>query len=148
MSTSLHLPRLAGVLLALSAATLVHAKEKSDPLLERGKYLVHRAALCIDCHSPRDEKGQFVETKHLSGSVLGFAATVPMPWAPAAPSLIGLTGYTNDQAVKFLMTGVRPSGAPPLPPMPAYRFDEKDAKAIVAYLKSLKPVETVAAVTK
>lgn len=110
---------------------------KPDALVERGRYLVHDVAGCVDCHSPRDEKGQFLADKHLTGAVLGFAPTVPMPWAPAAPSIAGLEGYTEAQAVKFLMTGERPSGVPPLPPMPAYRLNAEDAKAVVAYLKSL-----------
>jgi len=92
----------------------------------------------MDCHSPRDEKGRFIEGQQLMGSVLSFAPTVPMPWAPAAPRIAGLEGFTTEEAVKFLMTGARPSGVPPLPPMPAYRLSEDDAKAVVAYLKSLK----------
>ena len=60
-----------------------------------------------------------------------------MPWAPAAPSIAGLPNYTTEQALKFLMTGERPSGVPPLPPMSANRLNEEDAKAVVAYVKSL-----------
>ena len=113
------------------------AAEVNSAQIERGRYLVHGVALCIDCHSPRDEKGQFLAGKHLTGAALGFAATVPMPWAPAAPGIAGLENFTPEQAVKFLMTGERPSGVPVLPPMPAYRMDQEEAEAVVAYLKSL-----------
>lgn len=139
MNPNSPLVRAAGFLLALTTLTsLAHAGEKPDPLIERGRIFVHNTGMCTDCHSPRDEKGQFIEGKHLMGSVLTFAPTVPMPWAPAAPMIAGLEGYTNEQAVKFLMTGERPSGTPPRPPMPAYRLQEDDARAVVAYLKSLK----------
>ncbi len=107
--------------------------------IARGNYLVYRAGLCIDCHSPRSEKGEFLEGKHLTGAPIGFTPVAPMPWAPFAPRLAGLpAGYTQEQIVHFLMTGERPNGRPgPLPPMPAYRFNRDDAEAIVAYLKSL-----------
>jgi len=115
------------------------AADANTDRIERGRYLVHNVALCIDCHSPRDEKGQFLAGKHLTGAALGFAATVPMPWAPAAPGIAGLENFTPEQAVKFLMTGERPSGVPVLPPMPAYRMGQAEAEAVVAYLKSLPP---------
>jgi mono/diheme cytochrome c family protein len=107
--------------------------------IARGNYLVHRAGLCIDCHSPRNEKGEFIEDRHLTGSPIAFTPVAPMPWASFAPRLAGLpAGYTQEQIVHFLMTGERPDGRPgPLPPMPAYRFEREDAEAIVAYLKSL-----------
>ncbi len=137
----------AGLLLAVYfLSTVARAQEKPDPLIERGRIFVHNTGMCIDCHSPRDEKGQFIEGKDLTGSVLAFAPTVPMPWAPAAPMIAGLEGFTTEQAVKFLMTGERPSGTPPRPPMPAYRLNEDDAKAVVAYLRSLKPAQATAEV--
>jgi mono/diheme cytochrome c family protein len=126
-------------LMSLLAAADTNANENQPALVERGRYLVHDVALCVDCHSPRDEKGQFLEGKHLTGAALGFAATVPMPWAPAAPAIAGLENFTAEQAVKFLMTGERPSNVPVLLPMPAYRMKQADAEAVVAYLKSLAP---------
>ena len=109
--------------------------------VERGRYLVHRVGMCIDCHSPRDQKGEFVDQKHLTGAPLAFAATVPMPWTPVAPKIAGLpAGFTAEDTVHFLMTGERPNGRPaPLPPMPPYRMDRADAEAVTAYLKSLAP---------
>ena len=118
----------------------VQAKDEAAAI-ERGRYLVHQVAMCIDCHSPRGEKGVFLEGKHLTGATLDFAATVPMPWAPFAPGLVGLENFTTEQAVKFFMTGERPTGQPVLPPMPAYRMSEADARAVTAYLKSLAPAQ-------
>lgn len=39
------------------------------------------------------------------------------------------------------MTGAKPSGQQPLPPMPPYRLSKDEALAMVAYLRSLKPTE-------
>ncbi|MFT3782590.1 MAG: c-type cytochrome [Nibricoccus sp.] len=115
-----------------------HAPSHKE-LVERGRTIVHQTSLCIDCHSPRNEKGEFIETKHLTGAPLAFAPTMPMPWAAAAPGIAGLpSGYTKTDVVHFLETGQRPGGRPaPLPPMPAFRFSHDDAEAVAAYLESL-----------
>jgi mono/diheme cytochrome c family protein len=118
------------------AATSAQA---SDPLITRGRYLVEHVGLCADCHSPRDERGQFRRELWMKGAPLPFQPTVPMPWSPAAPPLAGLPSMTTEQGIAFLRTGQRPDGSRPLPPMPAFRFDEADARAVVAYLKSLNP---------
>lgn len=117
------------------------AKAETTDKVARGRYLVHDVATCVDCHSPRQPDGSFVPGRHLTGSPLAFVPTVPMPWANYAPPVAGMPGgYTEASLKRFLMTGERPGGLPaPRPPMPAYRFDEADADAVVAYLKSLVP---------
>lgn len=126
------------IALLLAATPLTNADEQ----LERGKYLVESVGMCADCHSPRDQKGQYIKEKWLSGSTLAFKPTVPMPvWAPTAPSLRSLPNYTDEQAVKLLTTGVSRTGNPLRPPMPEFRFNEEDAKAVIAYLRSFKPLE-------
>ncbi|MEO6004311.1 MAG: hypothetical protein ABIZ04_19380 [Opitutus sp.] len=132
-----------------SLAALANSRESSQLVtppspsaqIERGRYLVHRVGMCIDCHSPRDATGRFIEAKHLTGSALDMAPTVPMPWSPAAPRIAGLpAGFTREDTVHFLMTGERPHGRPaPLPPMPSYRFEREDAESIAHYLESLSP---------
>lgn len=120
---------------ATAKPTAVSAADR----VERGRHLVHRVVLCIDCHSPRNERGEHIESQHLTGSPIPFQPTVAMPWAPSAPRLAGLpAGYTEAQLEHFLITGERPHGLPPtLPPMPPYRLDRDDAQAVVAYLRSL-----------
>lgn len=139
MKTNPSLLLCAAALLAAPAASSVRAAEpQTDPLLARGEYLVRNIGLCADCHTPHNERGELVESLWLHGSALPFAPTVPMPWAPAAPLIAGLPSMTDEQAATFLQTGVRPDGSHPRPPMPAFRFSEGDARAVVAYLKSLQ----------
>jgi mono/diheme cytochrome c family protein len=116
-------------------------QSSAQAAVERGRYIVHQVGMCIDCHSPRDKTGQFIEGKHLTGSPLDFVATIPMPWMGAAPKIAGLpAGFTAEDTVHFLMTGQRPNGRPaPLPPMPPYRMNRADAEAVTAYLRSLAP---------
>ncbi|HVT74137.1 MAG TPA: c-type cytochrome [Lacunisphaera sp.] len=130
------------LLATLALGTLPALQAANDPaaLVARGEYLVKRVGLCSDCHAPRNERGEFIPAQWLQGAALPFAPTVPMPaWANAAPGIAGLPTMTNDQAVTFLQTGVRPDGSRPRPPMPEFRLDEADARAVVAYLKSLQP---------
>ncbi len=109
--------------------------------VEEGRRLVENVSMCADCHSPRLPTGEFDKARWLQGAPLGFKPLAEMPWMPYAPSLAGLPGYTDEQAIKFLMTGERPSGAPVMPPMPPYRFNKTEATAVVAYLRSLKTAE-------
>lgn len=109
---------------------------KSAPDAERGRYLVEKVGLCSDCHSPRDENGQFLADRWLKGSPIPFQPTIPMPWAAASPQIAGLPSLTDEQAIHFLCTGELPGGRQPRPPMPPYRFSPQDARDVVAYLRA------------
>ena len=128
------------LILSLFIPVLTSAASPED-LIARGRHLVVNVSLCADCHTPRLPTGQFDETRSLQGAVLGFKPLADMPWMPFAPPIAGLPGYTDEQAVTFLMTGSKPSGLQPLPPMPPYRLSKDEAVAMVAYLRSLKPAE-------
>ena len=125
----------------------VLAKQKATPTpavakIVHGKYLVESVAMCVDCHSPRDDKGEPIPGKVLKGSVLIFKPIAPMPvWADQAPNIAGLAGWEDDAAVKFLMTGLTSNNLRGRPPMPQYRFNREDAEAVVAYLKSLSTAD-------
>lgn len=56
------------------------------------------------------------------------------------PKLAGLpAGFSEETLAHFLETGDPGYGrARPKPPMPPFRMNETDAKAVAAYLKSLK----------
>jgi hypothetical protein len=106
----------------------------------RGKYLVEQVGLCGDCHTPRNDKGEFVKEQWLKGATLDFKPIAPVPvWVDKTPAIAGLPGWEKDAAIRFLMTGVGTNELPSRPPMPQYRFNVQDAQAIVAYLKSLAP---------
>lgn len=125
---------------SLSACVFGIAGQSAEQvLIKRGQYLVTSIGLCADCHTPMTERGEPNMSLWLMGTVLPFKPTIEMPWAPATPAIAGLPSMTREQGIKFLMTGVRPDGSMPLPPMPRFRLDEADATAMVAYLKSLPP---------
>jgi hypothetical protein len=108
--------------------------------IAHGEYLVKGVAGCPDCHTPMNEKGQFIQEKWLQGTKLFFAPTAPIPnWADTSVNIAGLPGWDHQKAVQLLMTGLAPNGQPARPPMPQYHMNRADAEAVVAYLLSLKP---------
>ena len=94
---------------------LLSAKPSSDELA-RGQYLVQEAARCSECHTPHDASGN---------------------WADHAPPLAGLPGFTDAQMENLLEKGLGPNGETLRPPMHRYHLHREDARAIIAYLKSL-----------
>ena len=134
----------AGSLLLVLVLIGQTAQKKTAPAtaVARGKYLVEDAGKCGDCHTPFSEKGEPIKEQWLQGGTLSFKPTVPMPvWADKSSSIAGLAGWEKDAAIKFMMTGIALNGLPARPPMPQYRFNQQDAEAIVAYLKSLAPAQ-------
>lgn len=119
-------------------ASPLQAQPAPDAQVQRGKYLVENVAMCADCHTPRDDKGQFDRSQWLQGNLLDFKPDHPMPFAAVAPPIAGLPGFTDEKAVTFLETGIDAAGKPAMAPMPQFRFNHDDAVAVVAYLRSLK----------
>jgi cytochrome c553 len=116
---------------------------EGEALVARGEYLVNNIGGCNDCHTPMTPQGPDM-THALQGATLIFAPTMQIPWAPVAPSIAGLpAGYTEAQFIAFMQTGVKPNGSRPLPPMPAFRLNEEDARAMAAYIATV-PRETPA----
>ena len=122
----------------LSMSAMAQKSTKSSGNAVRGKYLATQTGLCQDCHSARDEKGQYLQEKWLQGAPIMFTPSIEIPWAGTAPPIAGLEGWTDQQAITFLTTGVDKDGKRPRPPMPEYRFNRTDAADVVAYLRSLK----------
>jgi mono/diheme cytochrome c family protein len=129
---------LATVLFAAETNNLNSAKPAADAQIQRGKYLVENVAMCAECHTPKTDKGDYDRTQWLQGDVLDIKPVRLMPFAAAAPPIAGMPGFTDEQALKFLETGIDLTGKPAMPPMPQYRFSHDDALAVLAYLRSLK----------
>lgn len=130
------------IVLGMAAcAPSVPAPLTGDALVERGEYLVTGIGGCNDCHSPMTPTGPDM-THSLQGATLAFAPTIEMPWAPIAPPIAGIPAhYSEEQFATLLQTGERPDGSRPLPPMPQYRMNEEDARAVAAYIATLPRAE-------
>lgn len=135
---------------ALLLATIIAAQEHSpsrsedvaaEEAVRRGRYLVHHVAQCIQCHTPRDPQGNLLPDRLLQGAVIPLASPYPGgDWATQSAWIAGLENYEEETVVYLLQHGRRPDGQVPRPPMPAFHMTEEDARAVVAYLASLRPV--------
>lgn len=106
--------------------------------IERGRYLVEDVAKCPECHTPRKPNGELDSAAWLRGAPIWIKPVTAIPnWADQAPALAGLPSLTEAQAEKVLEDGTGPNGEDLRPPMQIYHMAPADARAIVAYLKSL-----------
>ena len=121
-------------------AAQAKATSQSGPAagVARGEYLANRVAMCVQCHSTRDDKGLIIEAKKFRGGAIPFKSPWPdSEWAYQAPSLAGLPGFSEEQIVALLTEGRATGRSAPRSPMPPFRMSREDAAAIAAYLQSL-----------
>lgn len=103
----------------------------------RGEYLVHSVAMCVQCHSPRDQRGNLIARELLTGGPLPVRGpSWDAEWAYRAPALAGLPGFTDEQIVMLLTEGHAGDRPAPRHPMPPFRMNRADAEAIASYLRS------------
>lgn len=131
------LAALSAALVTACAQDVTTQEPTPEARLAHGQYIVQSVGMCGDCHTPMLEGGAgFDQTRALQGAPI--SGPHDGPFAEYAPALAGgPENYTEAQLVSFLQTGVRPDGSHPRPPMPAYRLNEEDARAVAAYIISL-----------
>lgn len=130
---------------ALAAATsLAHSADSKAALIKRGDYLVNGILTCGNCHSPKASDGRDIMARAFSG---GLSWDEP-PFKVTAPNITpdketGIGKWTDAQVKTLLRTGIRPNGAHIAMIMPTgfyHIMTERDLNAVVAYLRTLKPV--------
>ena len=105
-----------------------------EEAVERGRHLVWSVGLCTECHG-----------ESLAGDVMSDDALFGRLAASNLTSGKGgiAQDYTDEDWVRAIRNGIRPNGEP-LVIMPAEFFvglGEEDLGAIIAYLKTLPPVD-------
>lgn len=118
--------------------------------IARGEYLVTVVAACIDCHTPRNEDGSLDMTRFLAGNptfidaMPGNPSMGALPAPNLTPHETGLGTWGAEDIKNAFLNGVEPKGEALFPVMPYYVFHnmtEADADAIVAYLRSIDPID-------
>jgi len=110
--------------------------DKSE--IERGRYLVEEVAKCTEYHTPRNAQGELDHSAWLQGAPIWITPVRPIPnWADRVPALAGFPSFTEEEGERVLEKGIGPEGEVLRPPMHIYHMNHADAKAIIAYLKSL-----------
>lgn len=107
----------------------------SDDPEKAGRYAVI-IGQCNDCHTDGYlmTEGKVPEENWLAGSPVGWQG----PWGTTYPSNLRLRvqEWTEDQWVETLRSR---KGLPPMPWSSVNQMDERDMRAIYAYIKSLGP---------
>ncbi|HEU5292470.1 MAG TPA: c-type cytochrome, partial [Cyclobacteriaceae bacterium] len=113
-----------------------------------GEYLANNVVGCVECHSTRDftkfagpiVPGSSGQGGELFGSLLGF------PGEYYAPNITpyGIGEWTDGEVYRAVTSGVSRDGRALFPIMPYPHFgtmDKEDVYAVIAYIRTLKPVE-------
>jgi mono/diheme cytochrome c family protein len=142
--------RIGVICCALLLASLDGARAQSPT--ERGDYLVNTIMACGNCHTPRDASGQMIAGKAFSGGGLTFTTPVFIATAPnITPDIeTGIGSWSDAEIKRALVEGIRPdhghlAGVPLAAIMPANFYKAllpEDLDAIVAYLRTVKPVRS------
>jgi mono/diheme cytochrome c family protein len=124
--------------------------EATPERVARGKYLVHHVSVCLDCHSERtfayalpikpgrEGVGGFVWDKRI-----GFPGTLAAANLTPDPDT-GLGKWTDGEILRAIREGVDRDGNALFPIMPYGHYShlsDDDAKAIVAYLRTIPPLK-------
>lgn len=123
-----------------------------DPVLARGWYIVRVAGRCVYCHATGgpaaiDFGGADPLTVELAGGapLLSGAIGEELPYGTVyASNLTLLSEWADEDIENAIRYGVLPDGTGLFPPMPYESYammSDDDMSAVIAYLKSLTPVE-------
>jgi len=122
--------------------------ELTKERIDRGKYLVHNVAVCLDCHSTRDWSkltGPIIPgTEGKGGDKFGEEMGLPGTLYSKNITPASLSSWTDGEILRAITSGVSKNNKAIFPLMPylAYRnLSREDLYSIIAYLRTLKPIK-------
>ena len=129
--------------IALATALASTGSALAQSALERGTYLMASIVACGNCHTPQTPNGPAPGMELAGGTRFdeGFGTVFVPNITPDVETGIGK--WTDAQITAAIRDGKRPDGTIIGPPMPIalYRgMSDEDVTAIIAYLRSVKPV--------
>jgi mono/diheme cytochrome c family protein len=130
---------------AIAAMMAAMSTAAAQTPAERGRYLVEGLLTCGNCHTPRGPKGVFDTARNLSGGPQVFdTPAFTVKGANITPDKeTGIGNWSVADLKRALTEGYRPNGTQLAPIMPYgfYKvFTSGDLDAVVAYLRSIPPV--------
>ena len=151
---------LAIILFAAAAATYIKTAlpnvgeppvisvERTPARIERGEYLANHVTVCMDCHSSRDwtlfsaplAPGNFGGGGEIFSRDLGF----PGVFYARNITPYGIGKWTDGEVLRAITTGQSRDGHALFPIMPYLNYgqlDQEDIYSIIAYVRTLAPVE-------
>ena len=140
----------AGYAVSVAVATLVSGlalpamAQDQDALLKRGEYLMNGPVACGNCHNTRAEDMSFVPGMEFAGGFHIVDKGIDAYAANITPDPdTGIGTWTDEEIITAIREGKTPEGEIIFPPMPVPTYNnmsDDDVKAIVAYLRTVKPV--------
>lgn len=129
--------------------------EVTPERVERGRYLANNVMVCADCHSMRDYSKY---SAPITGSVFSgggeeFTEENGLPGNFYASNLTPffLQNWTDGELFRAITSGVTNKGRALFPVMPYLLYNqahEEDIYAVIAYLRTLPPVENTTKLSK
>ena len=113
--------------------------------VERGEYLVRGPMSCGNCHTPQGPAGPDM-TKELAGGQLVVDDEMMKAYSANITPAGEIGTWTDAELAKAIREGIRPDGSLIGPPMPFSLYkdlSDTDLAAIVAFLRTLEPIENV-----
>jgi mono/diheme cytochrome c family protein len=122
--------------------------DATPALIQRGAYLANHVTVCIDCHSTRDWTrfaGPIVPGTAGKGGER-FDRNMGFPGIFYARNITpaNLKNWTDGEIYRTITTGVTKDDEALFPVMPYHYYgmmDPQDVKAIIAYIRTLAPVD-------
>lgn len=123
--------------------------QSTNASIERGKYLANNVAVCMDCHSTRDwskYSAPIVEgTLGKGGEAFTKEFGFPGNYYSKNITPFNLKDWSDGEIYRCITTGVTKNGKAlfPVMPYPSYgKMADSDIKAIISYIRTLKPIES------
>jgi mono/diheme cytochrome c family protein len=116
--------------------------------LQRGSYLVNNVLFCGACHTSREHGNNLTEPErtdaYLGGGSIYTDKGIGTVWVPnITPDVeTGIGSWKDDEILRALRDGVTKDGRfmVPLMPFGSYQhLSDEDARAVVAYLRTVPP---------
>lgn len=128
---------------------------KTPERVARGEYLANHVTVCIDCHSTRDYtlfSGPITPGTQGKGGE-SFSQKEGFPGLFTAKNITpsGIGNWTDGEIYRAITTGVSRDGHAffPVMPYPYYgKMADEDVQSIIAYVRTLKPIENKPADSK
>jgi mono/diheme cytochrome c family protein len=124
--------------------------ERTAARIENGRYLANHVTVCMDCHGKRDWalfSGPMSANEVGAGGEV-FNQQMGFPGLFYAPNITpaALVTWTDGDIFRAVTSGVSKDGHALFPIMASHRFgkmDKEDIYDIIAYIRTLKPVNKV-----
>ena len=131
-------------------ASTLSKEDSAKAVVARGKYLANSVVNCLDCHSKFDTSkfSAPIIPGSEGGGGIAFHELLPtdIPGKMWVPNITpyALKDWSDDEIARAITRGINKKGDTLFPLMPYHglsKMAKEDVEAVIAYLRTLKPIE-------